>query len=162
MTDKPTAITTKEANEWLRSFNLGVSCQVAKQKQRVLKINLTMSQRDLVCAIIKVADRNLVEQMEKPITFKIQEGFYMMLYHYDCPEEAIQIASFRICIIPLLLKRRQALIERDTKKPAELGIIHDSQSTISSILVTPPCKLEIIIMQLLLILPILILIYEYF
>ena len=127
--DKPTVITTKEAQNILNEQNISISTTEDSAKRRVIVFNFTISKHgNLICSVIKLYDSNFVDFRKKPKVYKLEEKMYVMLCHPDISDGLIQLWMYKLCIIPDAISFRNNIIKRDIEGPEELMCSQSTES----------------------------------
>lgn len=99
-TDKPTVIATRRAIDILKEHNLAPSTTESLDQKRVITFNCTISgEFQLVCTVIKFADRNFLEFKENPRVYRLnEEGLYVMLHHPSLDDTLLNALMYKLCI----------------------------------------------------------------
>lgn len=112
--DKPTVITTQEAQKFMDAQNIGISTTEEEKKRRVVAFNVTLAgDGTVVCTVVQFADMNFVELKEAPVIYKMQKGLYVLLYHPALDKTVLATYMYRLCIIKCAVSKRKEALQRD-------------------------------------------------
>lgn len=112
--DKPKVVTTREAKDWLKSHNIGVSKTEAELQRRMIQFNFTAAgDGDLVCSIAKIVDHNFSQYKDEPEVFDVGDNYFVMLIHTSTPGEVIAKSMYMKCIQRCAQAHRDAALKKD-------------------------------------------------